>query len=325
MASELDRYPIDEELKAALEELLARFPGGFNAPKKLADRRSLISAFLQEFPQSDEVTREDRFVDSCIDLHQIPIRIYRPIEGIKNDGVILTIHGGGMVMGSIDDDDGNAVRLCREFGVAVVAVDYRLAPEHPFPIPLIDCFDVANWLFTESEDFGWDTSRSILYGGSAGGGLALATAMKLRDEEKSTFAAIVAPYPMLDHRNCLPSTLRMTDLGVWDRKANEESWAWYLAHQEAALLSPGEVPPYAAPLHAVDLSDLPPLMIDVGDCDLFLDEDIQFVARIIEAGGSVEFHCYPGAYHAAELFAPDAKLSRTIWRNRFEFISRWLR
>ena len=323
MSIHVDRYPIDDEIKTALVELLEQFPGGFNAPDSLAERRDLISNYLRQFPKNEDVLREDDVLASSKGSHHIPIRIYRPKDGLRNSGVIFAIHGGGMVMGGIEDDDSNASRLCLEFGVTVVAIDYRLAPEHPFPAAVDDCFDVASWVLAHGSRLGVDTARSVLYGGSAGGALAIATAMNLRDHGERTFSAVVAPYPMVDHTNTLPSTHRILDLGVWDRKASVESWSWYLGPVTAASDS-DQVHPYAAPLHAPDLSELPPIFIDVGDCDLFLDEDLRLVARLIESGVSVEFHCYPGAFHACELFAPEAALSRKIWSNRFEFIRKWL-
>jgi acetyl esterase/lipase len=316
----LENYRIDSEVKAALSEILKIYPGGFNAPKNLADRRQLISAYLRQFPKSEEVTRVDDFVKSNHDGHLIPIRIYRPINGVRCNGIVYTIHGGGMVMGSIEDDDGNAARLATELGVTVIAVDYRLAPEHPFPLPVEDCYSVALWILEHDHELDIDLSHSIIYGGSAGGGLAIATSMALRDRVNRNFSAVVAPYPMLDHRNLLPSTHRIIDLGAWDREANIESWAWYLGDQSGLE----EVHPYAAPLHAEDLSNLPEIFIDVGDMDLFVDEDFEMVMRLISAGVTVEFHCYPGAYHACELFAPEARLSQAIWRNRFDFLKRRL-
>jgi acetyl esterase/lipase len=316
----LENYRIDSEVKLALSEILKSYPGGFNAPERLDDRRALISGYLRQFPDREDVTRLDDFIESQYDQQRIPIRIYRPVSGVVSDGIVFAIHGGGMVMGSIADDDGNAARLSVELGVTVIAIDYRLSPEHPFPIPVEDCFSVAAWILDHGRELGVELDRSIIYGGSAGGGLAIATAMALRDRLSRNFSALVTPYPMLDYRNVLPSTHRILDLGAWDRKANLESWAWYLGDQ----ISSKEVHPYASPLHAPDLSQLPKMFIDVGDMDLFLDEDIAMVTRLIEAGISVEFHCYPGAYHACELFAPDAQLSQTIWRNRFEFMKREL-
>lgn len=312
----IERYALDDEVKAALVEVLKLYPGGFNAPEKLADRRRLMSDYLQQFPLNDQVTRLDDVVESRYDDFRIPIRIYRPLTGIRSEGVIFSIHGGGMVMGSIADDDGNAARLCLELGITVIALDYRLAPEHPFPLPVEDCFSVASWILDNAREIGIDINKSLIYGGSAGGGLAIATAMALRDRSMRNFSAVIAPYPMLDHRNALPSTHRILDLGAWDRSANIDSWRWYLGEDHSSQ----EVHPYASPLHAKDLTGLPEIFIDVGDADLFVDEDIQMVARLIEAGNSVEFHCYPGAYHACELFAPEAELSKSIWRARFDFM-----
>lgn len=311
----IEKYSLDGEVKSALLEVLKIYPGGFNAPVELSERRALMSEYLQQFPINDQVSRLDDFVESRHDSYRIPIRIYRPLTGLRSEGVLFSIHGGGMVMGSIADDDGNAARLCLELGITVIAIDYRLAPEHPFPTPFEDCFSVASWILENGREIGVDNSKSLIYGGSAGGGLAIATAMALRDRLKENFTAVIAPYPMLDYRNSLPSTHRILDLGAWDRSANLDSWRWYLGEDH-----PVEVNPYASPLHAKDLAGLPDIFIDVGDADLFVDEDIQMVSRLIEAGNSVEFHCYPGAYHACELFAPEAELSKSIWRTRFDFM-----
>ena len=314
-----NRYPLDKESAIALFEILAKYPGGFNGPQELSERRAIIREYLLQFPQDPNVQRSDSFVTSSLDGHQIPLRSYRTVSGPTSAGVILSIHGGGMVMGSIEEDDGNATRLALETGATVFAVDYRLAPEFPFPTPLEDCFEVACWLLDNSESLGIDIGRSVIYGGSAGGCLAIATAMALRDRRDTNFRAVVAPYPMLDDTNSLPSTNRIIDLGVWDRAANMESWDWYLGAQRDE-----EVSPYAAPLRATDLTNLPPIFIDVGDCDLFCDEDFIFAQRLTQAGVSVEFHCYPGAFHASELMAPEAELSKRIWRARFNFMSRAL-
>jgi len=318
--SHLEKYALDAEVAAALNEILAAFPGGFNAPKELSDRRALIKAFLSQAPLNESVSRIDDQVNNPSDGHLVPIRIYRPLTGVHSDGVVLAIHGGGMVMGSIAEDDSNAARLSIELGVTVIAVDYRLAPEYPFPAPVEDCFTVASWILDHGSEIGVDLSRSIIYGGSAGGGLSIATSMALRDRLGRNFKAVVAPYPMVDHRNCLPSTQRIVDMGVWDRQANIESWAWYLGNAQESTA----VHPYASPLHADDLSGLPDTFIDVGTADLFLDEDFLLASRLLESGVQVEFHCYPGAYHACELFAPDADLSQAIWRNRFDFMRKRL-
>ena len=320
MRDSSEKYPIDPEVGAALSMILDEYPGGFNAPKNIEDRRELISNYLRSFPKIEGLERENRLIPSSIDGFQIPIRIYRPKENLRSNGIVFSIHGGGMVTGSIDDDDGNASMLSLELGTMVIAVNYRLAPEFPFPIPFEDCYDVATWILDNSAQLEIEESKSLIYGGSAGGGLAIATALALRDRNQRNFSAVVAPYPMVDYRNTLPSTYRIVDLGVWDRPASIESWAWYLGGQGRDE----SISPYASPLHANDFSSLPPFFIDVGDCDLFFDEDFLLAQKLIASGTPTEFHCYPGAFHACELFAPEAALSKSIWRNRLDFMKRIL-
>ena len=169
---------------------------------------------------------------------------------------------------------------------------------------------------SNATSLGFDSARLAVYGGSAGGNLAIATSLKARDEGTPTIAYTMAAYPMVDHRNVLPSTYEVTEIGVWDRQTNIEAWGWFLAGQEPDR--------YAAPLHADDLSGLPPAFIGVGIQDLFRDEDIAFAQRLLAAGVPTELHVYPGAYHACELFAPEAELSRHIWATRFRALRRAL-
>jgi acetyl esterase/lipase len=145
----------------------------------------------------------------------------------------------------------------------------------------------------------------------------------MRDEAMQQFALICAPYPMIDDRNQTPATFEITDLGVWDRKANIESWGWYLAQQASSEADPdfSQVSAYAAPARAEDLTNLSPIYTDVGDVDLFRDDVIDFVKRLQEAGNDVEFHLVPGMFHAGELFNPDATISKTLWQRRFNAIT----
>lgn len=318
MRAQPESYPLDIQSRAGLLEILKIHPGGFNGPKELSGRRKLIRDYLLQFPKDPRVTREEKSIRSSRDDFNIPIRFYRSTERLDSGRVILAIHGGGMVMGSIEEDDSNAARLALETGATVIAVDYRLAPEHPFPTPFEDCFDVAKWLLDNANQLGFEKSRAIIYGASAGGGLAIATSLALRDRVGENFAAVIAPYPMIDDSNSLPSTHRILNLGVWDRPASIESWSWYLGNQDLEISS------YAAPIREKNLANLPPIFIDVGDCDLFCDEDFIFAQRLTQAGVNVEFHCYPGAFHASELMAPEAELSKRIWDARFRFMSKFL-
>ena len=126
----------------------------------------------------------------------------------------------------------------------------------------------------------------------------------------------MAMYPMIDDRNVTVSSQEVTNVGVWDRSSNLEAWNWYLGGKPADG--------YAAPARAMDLKGLPPTFMDVGEADLFRDEDIEFAARLIKAGVTTEFHLYPGAYHASEMFSPNAQLSKRIWEARYSALSRAL-
>jgi len=305
---------IDPELQVALSALLTAVPGGFNAPEKIEDRRTLINAALALNPVNENVTREDRFipVEGAPDVR---IRIYRPKHATYSlpQPAIFTVHGGGMVMGNIEADDANAAGLCERSGALTVAINYRLAPEHPFPAAINDCYAVANWLFDHATELDVDSTRIALHGGSAGGGLAIGLAMMMRDRSAPRFCFLMAIYPMIDDRHITPSSIAITDVGIWDRKASLESWAWYLGDAHGR----DDISPYAAPTRATNLEGLPPTFIDVGTHDLFLDEDQEFAERLKAAGVPIEFHISEGAYHAAELFVQDAKVSQEIWNRRF--------
>jgi len=305
---------IDPELQVALSALLAAVPGGFNGPEKIEDRRTLINAALALNPVNENVIREDRFIP-VEGEPDVRIRLYRPKTPTYSlpQPAIFTIHGGGMVMGNIEADDANAASLCERSGALTVAINYRLAPEHPFPAAINDCYTVANWLFDHATELDVDSTRIALHGGSAGGGLAIGLALKMRDLGNLRFCFLMAIYPMIDDRHITPSSIAITDIGIWDRKASLESWAWYLGDAHGR----DDISPYAAPTRATNLEGLPPTFIDVGTHDLFLDEDRELAERLKAAGVPIEFHISQGAYHAAELFARDAKVSQEIWNRRF--------
>jgi acetyl esterase/lipase len=165
-------------------------------------------------------------------------------------------------------------------------------------------------------ELGFDVDRLGVYGGSAGGGLALATALTARDTAGPAIAFVMAPYPQIDDRNETPSSREIVDIGIWDRAGNIEAWEWYLGGRPADQ--------YSAPARATDLTGLPSTFIDVGDRDMFLDEDVDFANRLQEAGVPTELHVYAGAYHASEVFAPTAALSQEIWANRLAALHRAL-
>ncbi|GAA3342217.1 hypothetical protein GCM10020358_36420 [Amorphoplanes nipponensis] len=186
----------------------------------------------------------------------------------------------------------------------------------PHPAPVEDCYAGLVWTAAHAAELGIDPDRLALYGGSAGGGLAIATALIARDRGGPALRFMMPIYPMIDDRNETASSHEITDIGIWDRAGNIEAWDWYLGGKEADQ--------YAAPARAEDLTGLPPAFIDVGAVDLFRDEDIAFAQRLMAAGVPTELHVHPGSYHAAETFAAEAALSRRTWALRTDALRRAL-
>jgi acetyl esterase/lipase len=312
---------IDGESRAALDMLLSIMPGGLNALADIGDRRASFNALIAEMskdaPPNDRVQFDDRTVPGLDGDPDVTVRVYRPVNHTSPSAGLYHIHGGGMVLGTIEGEHQTSLLLCETLGCVLVSVEYRLAPEHPHPAPVRDCYAGLVWMTDHADELGIDPNRLAIYGGSAGGGLALGTSLMARDRGGPQLCFQMPIYPMIDDRNETPSSHEITDIGIWDRAGNIEAWAWYLGG--------GEPDAYAAPARATDLSGLPPTFIDVGELDLFRDEDIEFAKRLLQAGVPTELHVHPGAFHASEGFAPEAALSQRIWALRLDALQRALR
>jgi acetyl esterase/lipase len=211
-----------------------------------------------------------------------------------------------MVLGSVEMNDiGCAVQADRARAL-VASVEYRLAPEHPFPAPLEDCYAGLQWLSSSARELGIDADRIAIGGASAGGGLAAGLALLARDRGGPAICFQMLVYPMLDDRNTTASSHAIQDARLWNRQANLAGWNAYLGGRAGA----DDVPYHAAPARADDLRGLPPAYINVGDLDLFLDEDVDYACRLMAAGVPVELHVYPGAFHGSNTFVSRSALSR---------------
>ena len=186
---------------------------------------------------------------------------------------VLYLHGGGMISGSVAIYDGPVSRYVSNSGVSMLAVDYRLAPEHPYPVPVEDCYAGLRWLAEHADELGVDPARIAVMGDSAGGGLAAAVALLARDRGGPDLAAQILIYPMLDDRNTTPDP-EIAPFAVWSYDDNITGWGALLGD---AIGGP-DVPAYAAPARATDLSDLPACYIEVGQLDIFRDEDLAYAA-----------------------------------------------
>ncbi len=312
------RHLIHPDVREPLEQLLAAIPGGFNSIPDIVQRRATVTQLLaaMDIPPNPNVTSEDRTVPGPEGAPDITVRIYRPVDATGTLPGIYFIHGGGMILGDIDGEDAVATQICERVDAVVVSVEYRLAPEHPYPAPVEDCYAGLVWMARHASELRFDPDRLAVYRGSAGGGLTIATSMLARDRGFPALRFQMPIYPMIDDRNETPSSHEITDIGLWDRAGNIEAWKWYLGD--------GKPDQYAAPARAEDLTGLPPTFIDVGTVDLFRDEDITFAMRLMQAGVPTELHVNPGAYHAAEVFAPECELSGVIWARRIEALRRAL-
>jgi acetyl esterase/lipase len=316
----MSRDRIDPESRRGLDALLEIVPGGFNAIPDIADRRAALKRVLDEttaaLPPNERVATDDRVIDGPKGASDVSVRVFRPAGAAGVLPGIYYIHGGGMSMGSIDGEAPLSAMLCETINAVIVSVEYRLAPEHPYPAAVEDCYAGLVWMAENAPQLGFDRERLAIYGGSAGGGLAIATALTTGDRGGPAPCFIMALYPMIDDRNETPSSHEITNIGIWDRDANREAWEWYLGGKRADG--------YAAPARVENLNGLPPTFIDVGAVDLFRDEDIAFATRLLQAGVPTELHVCPGSYHGSEVFAPDATLSKTIWARRIEALRRAL-
>jgi len=309
-----ERNRLDPASRAPLEELLLAFPGGFNAIRDLQERRAVVSQFLAEPELDPRVTLEDRTIPGSAGEQKV--RVYRPRNATGALPGLIFVHGGGMILGSVEGQAGISQMLCAESGAVVVSVDYRKAPENPYPAGIDDCYSASRWVFDHAAELGIDPDNIGIYGGSAGGGLILGVCLMARDRMGPRFKYMMPIYPMIDDRNETASTHEVTEVGIWDRAGNIEAWKFYLDGKPADG--------YAAPARAEDVSGLPPAFIDVGEMDALRDEDAAFALRLAQSGVPCEFRIYPGAYHASERFAPGAELSQRILAGRIEALKRFI-
>lgn len=225
---------------------------------------------------------------------------------------VLYLHGGGMIFGL--EHLGRVYDLAvRDYvassGVPMLVVDYRIAPEHPHPTPVEDCYAALRWLADNAATLGVDPARIGVMGDSAGGGLAAGVSLLARDREGPPIAQQLLIYPMLDDRSQTPDP-QLVPFLTWTYDDNVTGWAALLG------VGPDEVSPYAAPARATDLTGLPDTYIDVGDLDIFRDEDITYARRLSDAGVPTELHLHPGCPHAFEALARKADVSQRAIADR---------
>lgn len=285
------------------------------------ERLYAFLATLPPFPRNPNVVSETRTVPGPQGESGVRVKIHRPVNQADVLPCYFNIHGGGMFMGSVDGEEPMMSAYVEQVKCVVVSVDYRLAPEHPHPAPVEDCYAALVWTAEHAEELRLDGSRVAVGGFSAGGGLAAATALLARDRRGPGIAFQYLVYPMLDDRNATPSSHEFTgDWPMWPREMNLVGWEALLGDAAGG----DDVSPYAAPARAQDLSGLPPAYVDTGGLDVFRDEDLNYAQRLMQAGVPVEFHCWAGLVHGYDLIAPLANATRRSYAVRFAALRRAL-
>lgn len=270
-------------------------------------------ASTMEVPTDVEVRRYDL---TASDGAVLPLTWYEPTaEARTASAAMLYLHGGGMIA-SLEQTAPVYDVVVRQYvsqsSVPALVVDYRVAPEHPHPTPVEDCYAALQWLEAHAAELNVDPTRLAVGGDSAGGGLAAGVALLARDRSGPPLALQLLIYPMLDDRTVVPDPQLPSEFLVWNYDDNVTGWEALLG----AAFGGADVSPYAAPARAADLTGLPPAYIDVGDLDIFRDEDIDYARSLLAAGVPTELHVFPGCPHGFEVVAADLSVSRQALDNR---------
>lgn len=314
----LPRPPFDPELEIVLETLSAQLPPTIQ-PEMIQPLRQAMSqgpdateALARRGLEVREVTVPS-YDGSAIDLS-----IVQPAGRTSTRLGFYYVHGGGMMFGDALGDAEILADWLLRYDAVAISVDYRLAPEHPDPTPVEDCYAGLVWTADHTDELGID--RLVIAGSSAGGGLAAGTALLARDRSGPALAGQMLMYPMLDDRDDTVSTAQIDGAGMWDRGSNRTGWTSLLGDRRGT----DDVSIYAAPARATDLSGLPPTFIDCGSAEVFRDEDVAYATRIWAAGGQAELHVWPGGFHAFDAFAPHTALAKDMMAARDHWLARLL-
>jgi len=297
-----------------LEAIVATLPGleAVGATEARARAREHRDRAMPPVAGRDELAITGRLIPGPRGAPDLSVRVYDPPRRGVRRACMVFFHGGGFVAGDLDTEDVRCVRVARDADSVVVSVDYRLAPEHPYPAALEDCYAALVWSRSEAAALDVDPARIGVGGGSAGGTLAAAVALLARDRDGPALAFQLLVCPMLDDRLTTASS-RFVGTPLVDGESLAYIWRSYLGDDRS------EVAPYAAPARAENLAGLPPTYLMTAELDPLRDEGIEYATRLLRAGVSVELHQFSGAFHAFDL------LPATISRRALDEQVAWLR
>lgn len=291
------RHLVDEELVPLLD-IFPPLDFTIETLPQFRETQNQMIAAMQGEPDAS-VVREDLIVPGTKGA-DARVLVYRPNGAQGVLPAIIYIHGGGFVIGSAVMMDPYARLLAQQLNCVVVSVDYRLAPETPFPGAIEDCYAALKWTHDNATTLSVDPARIAVVGESAGGGLAASLTLLARDRGEVKLAMQILDMPMLDDRTGIQGEPHpFTGEFIWTANHNRLGWRAMIGAEPGGP----DVSPYCAPARAKDLSNLPPAFITIGSLDLFLEETLEYARRLIRAGVPVELHVYPGVFHGFQAAA----------------------
>jgi acetyl esterase/lipase len=301
----------DPEITAALEALPPTpepLPVGDWAARR-ARMESDARDMAARFPRTEAVAVEHTTTPAD-DGGTVGLRVYRP-AGQRSATAVVYLHGGGHFACDVETSDPLCRRYAADSGATIVSVDYRLAPEHPYPRGICDGYAALVWAAQHVEELGGRADHVMVMGDSAGGGMAAGLALLARDRGGPPIARQILIYPMLDDATRQPDP-ELAGLLLWHYDDNVTAWRCLLGDQAGT----DDVEPYAAPARADDLADLPPAYIEVGQLDAFRDESIAYAMALSRAGVDTELLVRPGVPHDFEWIAPRADVTLRAFADR---------
>jgi acetyl esterase/lipase len=302
-----------------LQNLFKKSPSIHYNSKNIWLIQSLIS--LMPAPKAPkDVSIKNIKIDNRDGKAKIRLRIYQPATHTSTAPVLLWMHGGGYIIGKPEMEDPLCIQFVCELGISIVSVDYRLAPKHPFPAGLEDCYSALMWAKKNSELFGFDATRIAVGGTSAGGGLAAALAQLAYDRKEVSPIFQLLTYPMLDDRTALRTDIDDSTSPPWSQRSNIFGWKSYLRNHYGKE----ETPLYAVPARRSDLSGLPNAWIGVGSLDVFFDEDITYAKNLKTAGVHCELDIIEGAFHGFDVFDSSIQIVQKFRRSQITALRKFL-
>jgi acetyl esterase/lipase len=287
-------YAFDPEIAAAIPMLPHQ--DFSDLPAARLNMKAMFDELAEE-PDTTGVTVREEQVPGPDGAPDVRLLVYTP-DRIAAPSLLLDIHGGGFILGDADMGHSTNLERARDFGVVVVSVDYRLAPEAPYPAGLEDCYAALVWVAKHAGELGVDPDRVVIHGVSAGGGLCAALALLARDRGGPAIAFQYLGVPEIDDRLETPSMRAFVDTPLWNRPRAEFSWDCYLG---PGVRGTEGVPVHAAPARATDLAGLPPAYISAMEFDPLRDEGIAYAQALLAAGVTTELHLFPGTFHGSGL------------------------